>query len=256
VNNFLQKLHLFILDTLFPIQCISCGTHGKWLCASCLEKIKLQKDQVCPICEKNITPHGYTCFGCKNKNKIDGLLVSASYRSRVISRMIHACKYRFVQDFGEILGDIMIKNILFQEIPLPDVIIPIPLHSRRLRWRGFNQSEIIAKRVAETITPGFPIPLKNDILIRERFTHPQMKIKNFEARKKNMHKVFSVNKKMLSIFKGKRIWLIDDIATTGSTIFSAAEALKKAGVKEVFGIVIARQEMQPHLPADMAKNIF
>jgi ComF family protein len=170
--------------------------------------------------------------------------------------MIHACKYRFIQDLGGNLGDIMTQSILRQEIPLPDVVIPIPLHPRRLRWRGFNQSEIIAKRVAETITPGFSIPLRTDILLRERFTHPQMKIKNFEARKKNIRKAFTVNQQALLEVSGKRIWLIDDIATTGSTLFSAAETLKKAGAKEVFGIVIARQEIKTCLPTDMARNIF
>lgn len=144
-NTILQKTKKVILDTLFPISCLSCGKTDVWLCKNCLNKISQKNNQVCPYCEKMITPNGYTCFACKKKYSLDGLLVASSYKDRVISKAIHLYKYRFAEELSSPLGDIIIKSIKNSELPLPDIIIPVPLHPRRLRWRGFNQSELLAK---------------------------------------------------------------------------------------------------------------
>ena len=135
----------------------------------------------------------------------------------------------------------MLKSIKNSELPLPDIIIPVPLHSRRLRWRGFNQSELLAKHISEKITPGFPIPVVSDLLQRSRYTHPQMEIKNQSKRKKNIENAFKIPKNKLGLVKSKRILLVDDITTTGATIFECAKTLKKSGAHEVFAVVIARQ---------------
>ena len=237
----IRDIKEFILDTLFPISCISCDKPGEWLCEKCLNKVSLKTQQVCPYCEKKITPNGYTCFDCKEKFSLDGLLVAASYKDKIISTIIHLYKYRFVQDFSRILGDIMLRSIRHSEIPLPDIIIPIPLHKRRLRYRGFNQSELIANHIAEKIAPGFPIAVENNLLERFRYTHPQMEIKNQAKRKKNIEKAFKIPKNKLELVKSKRILLVDDVTTTGATIFECAKMLKKSGASEVFATIIARQ---------------
>ena len=230
-----------ILDTLFPISCISCNKPDEWLCESCLNKIPLKRDQVCPYCEKMITPNGYACFGCKEKYSLDGLLVASSYQDKIISKAIHLYKYRFAEELSSSLGDILLRSIQNSELPLPDMIIPVPLHKRRLRQRGFNQSELLAEYVSEKITPGFPIPLENNLLERFRYTHPQMEIKNQIARRKNIENAFRVSKENTKKIKDKRILIIDDVTTTGATIFECAKTLKKSGAKEVFGLVIARK---------------
>lgn len=172
---------------------------------------------------------------------MDGLLVAASYKDKAVSSAVHLYKYRFVEDFSRILGDIMLKSIRDSELPLPDVIIPIPLHKRRLRWRGFNQSELIAKRISEKITPGFPISIENNLLERFRYTHPQMEIKNQAKRRKNIEKAFKIPGDKPELVRNKRILLVDDVATTGATIFECAKTLKKSGASEVFAVVVARQ---------------
>jgi len=237
----LQKTKEVILDTLFPISCISCNKTNDWLCSTCLNKIPLKSEQVCPYCEKAITPNGYTCFECKEKYSLNGLLVTSSYQDKTISKAIHLYKYRFIEDLSCALGDIILRSIQNSDLPLPDMIIPIPLHKRRLRWRGFNQSELLAKYVSEKITPGFPIALENNLLERFRFTHPQMEIKNNFARKKNIENAFKIPKDKLKLVKNKRILLVDDVTTTGATIFECAKTLKKSGASEVFGVVVARQ---------------
>jgi len=237
----LDRISNFILDTLFPIFCISCDKPGVWLCENCLNKISPKTEQLCPYCESKITPNGYTCFDCKEKDSLDGLLVAASYKDKLVSSAVHFYKYRFVEDFSRILGDIILKSIRNSELPLPDVIIPIPLHKRRLRWRGFNQSELIAKRISEKITPGFPISIENNLLERFRYTHPQMEIKNQAKRRKNIEKAFKIPGDKPELVRNKRILLVDDVATTGATIFECAKTLKKSGASEVFAVVVARQ---------------
>lgn len=234
----------FILDTLFPISCLVCGKADVWICDDCLEQVPLRNNQVCPICEKNITPRGQTCFPCKNKYSIDGLLLSSFYSKEIVAKMVHLYKYRFAENLHIPLGKLMIRAILQAEIPLPEYIIPIPLHSRRLRWRGFNQAELLAKYLGENLTPGLSIPVLNDILIRQKYTSPQMQIKNYAQRRKNMTDAFAINKENKKLIVGKNILLVDDIATTGSTLFECAKVLKKAGTQSVFGVVIARQEFK------------
>ena len=236
-----RALRIF-LDTLFPITCIGCGAYGAWICARCLRCIPLLNTFVCPLCEKRPTPFGATCFHCVKNSSIDGLIVASSYKNILLSRAVHYFKYRFVHDLSDTLGDLLTRQLLQTTLPLPDALIPVPLYKRRLRWRGFNQAELLADVLSERITPGLILPVHTDILLRRHATRPQMKIKNYSERKKNMYNAFLVqNKKML---KDKNILLVDDITTTGATLFSCASALKKAGAKSVWGIVLARQELR------------
>lgn len=235
-----------ILDTLFPIRCISCSKNEEWLCGDCLEKININIDQVCPLCSTSITPDGRTCFDCKKKYSIDGILVASSYREKdnkksLIAKLVHYYKYRFVSELNIPLGKILKKSLLQSNLPLPDIIIPVPLHPRRLRWRGFNQAELLSKFLGKHLTLGMEIPVFVDILIRNNYTTPQMEIKSFHERKVNIKGSFSVDRKYLKEIKGKNILLVDDIATTGSTLFECAKILKQKNAGKVYGIVLARQ---------------
>jgi ComF family protein len=129
-------------------------------------------------------------------------------------------------------------------LAIPDLIIPVPLHPKRLRWRGFNQAELLAKYLGENMTPGFSLPVLSDVLIRQKNTTTQMKIKNYSERQKNMEGAFGINKENNNLIRSKNILLVDDVATTGSTLFECARILKKSGAASVFGIVVARQEFK------------
>ncbi|MFC1644960.1 ComF family protein [Patescibacteria group bacterium] len=240
---FIKKFNKLILDTLFPIQCISCKKINYWICDQCLNEVTIKNKQVCPICEKIITPDGQTCFSCKTKHSIDGLLVALDYKENpVIDKAIHYFKYRFVKDLHAPLGKIITKTILKSSSKIPDLIIPIPLHQKRLRWRGFNQSELLCKDISKNISPNLGVTISSTNLIRKKNTTSQMEIKSYQKRKLNLKNAFVV--KNPSEIKNKRILLIDDITTTGSTIFECATALKKCGAKEVFGIVLARKKFK------------
>lgn len=245
-----------ILDTLFPINCLSCGKHGVWLCDSCLKKIPLRTEQVCPVCEKLITPDGRICFGCHKKLAINGLLAASSYQNEAVASAVHCLKYRFIEELAAPLGKILVNGLLNSQLSIPDVIVPIPLHKKRLRWRGFNQAELLANYLSKNLTPGFEIPVINNLLVRRKYTRPQMEIKNYSRRQKNIQNAFAINEKInipshcdssdtkykKNMLKNKAVLLIDDIATTGSTLFECAKVLKQNGAKEVYAVVIARQE--------------
>lgn len=253
-----KKIKGFILDTLFPISCVSCGENGIWLCEPCLQKISLLSFQLCPKCERIITEKGRLCNFCKHAGcPLDGMIAATRYKENNLFKLIRLFKYNFAEDLHIPLGRLLVKIILKNNLALPDIIIPIPLHKRRLRWRGFNQSELLAKYVSANLTPGFSIPVFSDLIIRQKYTPPQMKIKKYSARRKNMQDAFEINKKSViangdingglyrsngNSLKGKKILLIDDICTTGATLFECAKILKLAGAKQVSAAIIARQE--------------
>ena len=247
--SFLEKLRTLALDILFPVHCVSCRKEGEWICPECLKKIKLLDQQVCPYCEKIATENGVICRQCKNSFSckkilipLDALLVSAKYKDNGLAKIIHLFKYSFVRDLNVPLGKIMAECFSKNSLPLPDIIIPIPLHPRRLRWRDFNQSELLANYLGHNLAPGMKIPVKNKILKRKRFTSPQMTIKNYAKRKENLKNAFAIENNIN--IKDRAVLLVDDVCTTGSTILECAKILKQNGAGKIFGAVIARQEMK------------
>jgi ComF family protein len=160
--------------------------------------------------------------------------------------MIHLFKYNFIEDLKIPLGKIMLQACLDHRIPLPDVLIPVPLHTRKLRARGFNQAELLADFLGENLAPGINLPVLKDALKRQRFTPSQMKIKNYPARRKNVQSAFTVLKP--AEIQRKNILLVDDVATTGATLLECARVLKVAGARKISAIVVARQEFKHSEP--------
>jgi predicted amidophosphoribosyltransferase len=259
----------FILDTLFPIHCLSCQAEGSFICAECLAEIPPLPFQVCPKCEKLMTENGKLCERCKkNKPPLDALVAAAKYKQNNIAELVHLFKYNFAADLSAPLGALLIKIILKNNLPLPDVIVPVPLHPRRKRWRGFNQAELLADYICENLAPGFKIPVFPDLIVRQKYTPPQMKIGKYAERRKNMQGAFAINKNIdnkghrmsfgrfawtfdvqnltchQDFLHNKKILLIDDICTTGATLFECAKILKASGAKKIYAGVIARQEFE------------
>jgi len=233
------------LDTIFPIYCLGCHQEGFWLCAECFSQIEILSFQVCPRCEKLIIEGGKLCQRCQRlsrENKdfpLEALVVSSQYATAIIAKMIHLFKYNFIEDLQIPLGKIMVAAFINHQIPLPDILIPVPLHSRKLRARGFNQSELLADFLGENLAPGMMLPIIKDALKRKNVALSQMKIKNYQARQKNIQGAFIVLKP--AEIRRKNILLVDDVATTGATLLECARTLKAAGARKVSAIVVARQ---------------
>lgn len=241
ISKSAKSFHSLFLDFLFPVRCISCGKYDTWLCEGCAKAISILPEQLCPCCESVMTPDGKTCFSCKDKFELDGLLTAASYKDETIAKAVHYYKYKFVESLSAPLANIQLRSLSSSTFPIPDFIIPVPLHPRRLRWRGFNQSALLAHQVAQGMAPGIEIPVEETLLHRTKYTPPQMKIKKYSQRLENMREAFSIS---TGYIQGKTILLIDDIATTCSTLSECARILKKAGAKKVYASVIARQELK------------
>lgn len=239
MRTILTALVRSLTDLCFPILCFGCGASGEWLCNDCRRRVPIRIEQRCPGCMRQITPSGETCAACADTSPIDGLFAALHYRVPIVSRIIHTCKYRFLPGtalpLAELLADALDRNGL----PLPDIIIPVPLHPRRLRFRGFNQSAEIARHLAECLAPGLDLPILEGVLLRKCHTRPQVKASKKE-RLRNLRGAFAIAKGMKKTVSGKTVWLVDDVATTGATLAECARALKKSGVTSVFGIVIAR----------------
>lgn len=246
----------FFIDLIFPIECLGCGQEKTWLCPDCRKKISFSTQDVCPACHQP-TYHGQFCLFCKDNFKLNGIFVATDYHETLIKKLIKNLKYNFIKDIGVILGDLQteyIKNKISQlVIEKKDVknhalinfnypqglfsdyknilIIPIPLHPRRQRWRGFNQAELIATRFATNLE----ISLDNKNLLRTKYRTAQAKLKKTQ-REKNIIGVFSWRGKNIS----QKIILIDDLSTTAATLNEAAKVLKAHGAPEVWGLVVAR----------------
>ncbi|NMC51288.1 ComF family protein [Candidatus Kuenenbacteria bacterium] len=248
IKNALEKLTGRFLDVLFPIECLGCGRENEWLCPLCQAKIKLKTIDQCVVC-KEPTVFGQTHRSCQEKTALDGVIVAAEWEDKLLQEAIHKYKYSFVKGLAEPLAQILIKKItpprqaiwagepqMVQLLKSKNIILaPIPLHRRRLNWRGFNQAELLAERIGREF--GWPImPL---LMRRNKYTKPQAKLKK-EEREKNLQGVFGMSDELEKGLKDKTVLLIDDIITTGTTMNECAKILKEAGAKEVWGAALAR----------------
>ena len=243
-------MYLLFLDTLFPQHCRGCNKPQPLLCISCTNMITFLPFQICPYCKKQKTSFGQSCITCARKFPLDGIFVMAAYSNRLLSHCIHGLKYECIREFAPLLGVLLSTALKTSHIPLPHALIPIPLHPRRLRWRGFNQSLEIAKSLQNSSLSLKNIPIIEP-LIRHRFSIPQMKISDRKQRKKNIEDAFIWNPAQppLSTPQASQqgtqhssyiAWLIDDVTTTTATLSACAALLKKHGATNVYGIVLAR----------------
>ncbi|MBI4130222.1 ComF family protein [Candidatus Roizmanbacteria bacterium] len=197
---------------------------------------------ICPVCTRS-SIGGATHPGCRNKYTLDGLTSIFRY-SGGIQRAIKHLKYRRMTDVISSLVNLTIAQLqnekeryryfyTFIQNEKPP-IIPIPLHWWRERGRWFNQSELIGQEIAERLQLEF----KPDILIRPKFKTPQAGLTR-KDRLTNIKGSFTINSNE-KLRMTSAILLVDDVWTTGATLREAANILKRAGVKRVWGFTVAR----------------
>ncbi len=228
----LQRLGQEFLDLVFPVSCLVCGVDKIFLCETCLDNLARLDQQLCLVCEKP-SPFGKTHPDCVSRNTVDGILSALPYRDRHVKKIIETFKYNFVSDLKVPLGRIMLETIrkenlteYFHEF----TIIPVPLHTRRYNWRGFNQAQLLAEELSSILR----IPVNNETVTRFKFTKPQTKLTH-DQRKSNVQNAFALN----GLVADKKFLLIDDVVTTGSTLNEIAKMLKSAQAAEVWAITAA-----------------
>lgn len=242
--NYPQHVLKWTLDTIFPVRCMGCGKFSdkptEYICRKCVKKIPLRKDFECIGC-KTKTVLGKTCPNCKDTNPIDQLIAVSDYQNKFVVKIIKTFKYRLIEDLAQPISRLMKKHLIwlnatkkFNILSDDPIITPVPLHPRRLNWRGFNQSELIAKSLAD----GLNCRTEPGLLVRSKATIPQADIKEREPRLTNIRGTFKLAG--ASDLKNRTILLVDDICTTGATLNECADTLKKGGAAKVIGLVIAR----------------
>lgn len=228
-----------ILDLLFPRRCLGCGQWGAYFCSQCLNYLSLNHEPICPVCEKN-SIGGFTHPGCLRPQSLDGLTAIFAYKG-LVKKAIKKLKYRFVSDLAEDLVELFLSfggedKSFVSFCRQSPALIPIPLHPKRKRWRGFNQAELLGEMIAANLEVGF-LP---DLLQRTRNTKPQTKL-NAEQRRENIQGAFRLNSKFSHLSLPTSHFLIfDDVWTSGATMKEAAKVLKRNGVGRVWGLTLVK----------------
>jgi ComF family protein len=220
------------LDLFFPKQCVGCGREGSFICLSCLRTARRILPPICPHCGRP-QPGGTLCPSCISRQfEIDGIRSPFRFEG-VIREAIHQLKYHNLRDISTMLAGLLYNYL--QRYPVPaEILVPVPIHSRRLRERGYNQTVLLAKELGKIAR----IEIVEDCLIRTKYSPSQAKTESVQQRFKNVAGVFSCRDDSL---RDKNVLLVDDVATSGATINACAGSLKASGVASVWGLVVARE---------------
>ena len=220
--KYLIKLKNFFVSLVFPEVCLGCGTDNELLCYKCIAKIpigSLDKNQKLLVVDEYI----------------DQVWIVCDYDVQIVHDLVFAAKFYGSHDACRILGEIIWR--FWDDYDISDYyknksfdLVPVPLHHIRKRQRGFNQSELIAKVVAEKVK--MPV---NNFLQRKRHTTQQVKL-NADMRKQNVNNCFVTKQGGVP----ENCLLVDDVVTTGATINDAARALKQAGARCVNALIVAK----------------
>ena len=238
IKNIINKIKYLFYPPVCPL-CEEVLSGGKTrICDNCRPKIQYLTEPTCLKCGKEIDDSETEyCRDCKEKPKSYVRGFPAMIYKEPLKRSIVNFKYHNKSSYADCFAREIIKthgkDILNAA---PEALIPVPIHKAKLEKRGYNQAKVLA----DSLSVYLNIPVDDEILKRTINTTPQ-KLLNDTERQKNLEKAFISDKKQVQY---KKVMLVDDIYTTGSTIESCTKALKKAGVREVFytGICIGKGE--------------
>ena len=252
MDNSKNKIKEFAIDLFFPKFCLGCKKEGTYLCDDCRALLDIAEFDYCLCDTKPLRlaslaqgkPQG-KCQRCQNKN-LSGLYSALSYKEKQLTKkLIYQFKYKpYLKDLAKTLASILVEHFVISGKNTDDIwensiLIPVPLDKKKLKIRGYNQSEELARELSKVLQ----IPLVADNLIKIKSTKPQMELKK-EERENNLENAFVIKngvKSDLTPFNGKKVFLVDDVYTTGSTMEECAKVLKENGVKIVWGIALARE---------------
>ena len=216
----------------WPAHCLACGGRGEAgrdLCAACHAALPWLR-AACPRCALPLPAPAETCGEClRNPPPLDAVHAAFVY-APPLDRLLPRFKFHGDLAAGRQLAALMCEAA--PSFPCDTVIIPVPLHRKRLRQRGYDQALELAKPLA--VACG--LPLRDDLLHRRRATAAQSRL-HADQRKRNLRNAFEVDSERALL---SCVVLIDDVMTTGATLHAAAKALRRAGVERVEAWVCAR----------------
>ncbi len=221
---------------LWPETCLLCAARvheGKNICVAC-ERSLPRPQWACPRCAAHgavVEVEGAECGECQKHPPAFAFTRAAFRYASPVDKLIQNLKYHGRLDLSRVLGEYLAGYLLGLKDSPPDVIVPVPLHSSRLRSRGYNQSLEIARSVAKQLA----LPLNWKDTQRIRPTAPQTELPR-DQRRKNVRGAFKAGK----AFAGKRVAVIDDVMTSGHTVNALANCLLQSGAADVRVWVVAR----------------
>ncbi len=226
----LYRLTWEMLDWVFPPRCAGCDRPGARWCEACRAGVRSLGEEVCSLCGKP-QPGGMLCRDCRENPPHYSSLRSWGIFDGSLRKVLHRLKYRRDLALGQSLADSMLPALRGLCWPV-DLVLPIPLGKSRHRERGYNQAALIARPLSLSLE----IDYSPNTLMRCRETRSQVGL-NRDQRRENVSGVFQVQGRGV---QGRTILLVDDVATTGATLSSAAEALKAGGAIQVYAFTAAR----------------
>jgi ComF family protein len=243
--SWLERIGNAVVDLLFPPRCVNCQHPGAWLCATCIDEIQAIEPPVCRRCGMPLDAQecafsvptsnaAFSCSRCQDRQSELSGLCAYGFHAGPLRQAIHELKYRDLRVLASPLGKLMAEGWtrLRPQNEDIDVIVPVPLHSSRLRQRGYNQAALLARELGTEIGR----PVVEDALVRIRATAPQVNL-SAKERQENVRDAFrAVN----SSLGGERVLLVDDVCTTGSTLEAACRALRRANALSVWACTLAR----------------
>jgi ComF family protein len=194
----------------------------------------LDAQPFCARCGRPYSEDGL-CGWCRRAPSALDHIRSAALFGGPLREAVHAFKYKGRVDLAQPLAELMVA--FWRRNPLPaDVIVPVPLHARRERERGFNQAVLLAQAFAARVELPVTVALE-----RARETVPQVGL-NAHERRENVRGAFTA---LIDMPSGHRALLVDDICTTGATLDACAVALRRAGCRRVYALTLARADFGP-----------
>ena len=226
------KLVELVVDSFFPRRCVGCGRLRGFFCPECLGKLPRLSPPLCPNCGRP-QASGIVCPDCRQRQtEIDGIRSLFRF-DEIIRKAIHQLKYRNLKALSPCLAELLADYL--RSNPLPgEALVCVPLHQRRLRERGYNQSGLLARELGRRIG----MPVIDNCLIRVKQAQPQVRAVDVEERRRNVADAFVCRDERVS---GRQIILVDDVCTSGATLESCAVALKNKGATSVWGLTLARE---------------
>ncbi len=234
IQTAFRRLTRSALELLFPIHCLGCGREGDVICASCVDGLRKLEEPFCDICAQP-GAQGKCDWCLENPSAIDGVRAPYLFEGP-LRDAVHRLKYRGWRAVAPGLGGLLAEYLERHKLSVlanGGIMVPVPLHSRRLRSRGYNQSNLLAVAAGKLLG----IPVREDLLKRANDSPPQVEARTREHRRTNVAGSFQASDEV----KGMSVLLVDDVATTGSTLSACAAALKDAGAASVLGLVLARE---------------